>query len=135
MDLTQTYSMTIAALGAMAALMFIQLLIADVIGIRLNHIPGSQVATDHKSILFRVSRTAANTCESIGIFILAVLFCMLSGADPTNTAYTAWAFICARLLYAICYYLNLQLFRSIMFGMALISLASLIVTGGAVWFR
>lgn len=73
MDLTQTYSMTIAALGSVAVLMLCQLLIADVVGLRTKHVPGSQVPTDHDNLLFRASRVVANTNESIAIFILAVI--------------------------------------------------------------
>ena len=134
MDLAQTYPMTVAALGALAVLMFCQLLVADVVGLRSKHIPGSPVPADHDNPLFRTSRTVTNTNESIAIFILAILFCMLSGAPAGTTAYAAWAFVIARFLYAVCYYSNLQLLRSTMFGISLIALAALLVIGCSVWF-
>lgn len=133
MDLAQTYSATIAALGALAFLMFYQVLVADVIGLRSKHAPGSQVPSDHKNPLFRASRTVANTNESIAIFIVAVLFCMYSGASATATGYSAWAFVIARLLYAVCYYSNWHLPRSVMFGVSLVALAALLVSGFSVW--
>jgi uncharacterized MAPEG superfamily protein len=113
--------------------MFFQLLVADLIGLRTKHVPGSQVPSDHSNPLFRASRTVANTNESIAIFILAVLFCMLSGASASATGYSAWAFVIARLLYAACYYLNWQLPRSAMFGVSLVALVALLITGFSVW--
>ncbi|MEM6605819.1 MAG: MAPEG family protein [Pseudomonadota bacterium] len=133
MELIETYTTTIAALGSLAALMFGQLLIADVVGLRSKHIPGSQVPSDHGNPLFRASRTVANTNESIAIFILATAFCLLSGSSPSATGYSAWAFVIARFSYAVCYYLNWQLPRSAMFGLSLAALAALLVNGFLVW--
>ncbi|GAA5317567.1 MAG: hypothetical protein AseanaTS_27720 [Candidatus Pelagadaptatus aseana] len=134
MDLAQTYSITIAALGALSALMFCQLIVADVVGVRAKHLPGSSVPTDHSNLLFRTTRTVANTNESIAIFILAVLFCVLSGASPTVTAYGAWGFVISRALYAICYYANLPLLRSTTFALALLAIVALLITGFSGWF-
>lgn len=133
MDLAQTYSTTIVALGTLAALLFLQLLIADIIGLRSRHVPGSQVPADHNNRLFRASRTVANTNESIAIFVLAVLFCMLSGASASTTGFFTWAFVIARFFYAVCYYFNWQLPRSIMFGISLVAIAALLITGCSIW--
>ena len=129
MDLAQTYTTTITALGTLAVLMFCQLLLTDIIGIRNKHVPGSQIPSDHGNLLFRASRTVANTNESIAIFIVAVLFCMLSGASPSATAYSAWAFVISRFSYSICYYSNWQLLRSVMFGISLVTIAALLIIG------
>ena len=134
MDLVHTYATTIVALGALAVLMLCQLLVADVIGIRAKHVPGSQIPTDHKNLLFRASRAVANTNESIAVFILAVLFCILSGAPASTAGVSAWGFVIARALYSACYYLNWQAARSVMFGLSLVAIVSLLVCGGAVWF-
>jgi len=131
MELAQTYSMTVSAMGALAVLMFCQLLIADVLGIRAKHLPGSQIPADHENPLFRAGRAVANINESIAIFLLAVLFCVLSSASANGTGYAAWAFVIARLLYAVCYYLNLQLLRSVMFGLSLLAIAALLAIGFA----
>ena len=129
MDIAQSYSMTVAALGALAVLMYCQVLIVDVLGLRARHVPGSQVPADHNDPLFRAGRTVANTNESIAVFILGVLFCVLSGASASATGYAAWGFVLARLLYAFCYYLNAQLLRSVMFGLSLLAIAVLLVIG------
>ena len=65
MDILQTYQYTIYAMGAMSLLLLLQLLVADVVGIRSKHTPGAAVAADHDDLLFRASRTVANTNESI----------------------------------------------------------------------
>ena len=124
-----TYAATVYALGAAAALMIVQLLVADLTGILRKHVPGTTVPNDHSDFLFRVVRTVSNTNESIAIFICAILFCILSSASPSYTAYGAWTFLVARVLYAICYYANLQTFRSICFGVVALSLVALIFVG------
>lgn len=133
MELVQSYSITIVALGSLAALMLCQLLVADVVGIRLKHVPGSQVPSDHENPLFRASRVVANTNESVAIFVLAVFFCILSEAAANTTGYAAWAFVMARFLYAVCYYSNWQLARSVVFALSLVSLAALLANGFWQW--
>ena len=129
MDFIQTYSSVITAMGALSLLMLSQVLVADVLGLRAKHLPGSQVPADHSNPLFRATRTVANTNESITVFVLAILFCIFSGASVSLTTYAAWTFVAARLLYAICYYSNLQRLRSTMFGVSLLALIGLIVIG------
>ena len=124
-----TYGSTIYALGALAILTLIQLLVADVVGITRKHIPGTPVLGDHSDLLFRVTRTVANTNESIAIFLCAVLFCILSSASPTFTAYAAWTYVFSRIFYAFCYYTNLQTMRSICFVVVALSLLALILIG------
>lgn len=129
MDIAQTYSLTILALGAIALLMLVQIIIADAIGIKSRHTPGASIRADHSDLLFRSSRTVANTNESIAIFVLAALFCIYSNASPAYSAYAAWSFFTARALYALFYYLNLQTLRSVTFGVSLICLAAMLVVG------
>jgi len=133
MHLEYTYSLTIFALGFLAVLMFLQVLVADIVGIRDKHVPGSHIPSDHGDLLFRASRVVANTNEIIAVFILAVLICLLSGAPENATGYSAWTFVVARLLYAAFYYLNWQLARSTIFGVSLMAIAGLIVVGFSAW--
>ncbi len=123
------YESTILSLGVLATLLLVQLLIADVLGIVRGHTPGTPVAASHDDLLFRATRTVANTNESIAIFIVLVLFNILSGGDPSWTAYLAWTYVGARGLYAICYYSNLQIPRSVVFGASLIALLGLLING------
>ena len=119
----------VPAIGAMALLMMLQLLLADIVGISRRHEPGSGVAGGHDDPFFRVTRTVANTNEIIAIFVLAVLFCVWSGASEEMTAWAAWAFVATRGAYAICYYLNLKVLRSTCFSASMVALIALLVIG------
>lgn len=129
MEIFADYQLTIFALGTLAVLMLVQLLAADVLGIQAKHKPGTPVAADHSNSLFRASRVVGNANESIAIFILAVAFCIMSGASPSYTAYAAWAYVVARFVYAGCYYGNMQTLRSTIFGVSLLALVALLVIG------
>ena len=110
-------------------LLFVQLLVADVLGILGKHKPGSVVAADPTNSLFRALRTVANSNESIAIFILAIAYCMLNGGSTEYTSYAAWGFVGARMAYAACYYLDLRILRSSVFGVSLLMLAALLIIG------
>lgn len=125
----EAYFTSILALGAMALLMLIQLIVADIVGIRSRHIPGTPVAGDHNDLHFRVTRAVANTNESIAIFILLVLFALFSGATPHLVAIATWGYVISRLCYTGCYYANLQTFRSVCFGLSVVMLLALLVIG------
>ena len=109
--------------------MLLQVLAADVVSILRKHPPGTQVVADHGNALFRVVRTVANTNESVAVFLGGLLFCVLSGASPQYTGYAAWTYVLARACYAICYYANVQLLRSVFFGISLLALAALLAVG------
>lgn len=125
----EIYSSSITTLAVMAAIMLVQLITADVTSICRKHIPGTSVSDDHSDFLFRVTRTVANTNESIAIFVCVLLFCILSGASPTLTAYGAWTYVTSRGVYAVCYYANLQTLRSICFGLSALALIGLLLVG------
>ena len=129
MESIQTYEHTIFALGAMAVLMLLQVIVSDIIGVVTKHTPGATLKTDHNNLLFRTSRTVANTGDSVSIFLLATLFCIFSHASPTYTSYAAWGFVSIRTLYALFYYFNFQILRSVMFGLSLLTLAALLIVG------
>ena len=129
MDILDSYSLSIVGLGFFGLLTLVQLLVADIAGLKAKHIPGSAITGGHDSFLFRASRAHANTNESIGIFILLVLFVFLSGANPTLTASAIWSYLGFRLLHALFYYLNIQTMRSVVFGLSLLCLLALFVIG------
>lgn len=129
MEITQTYQATLLALGVLAVIMLCQVVVSDLVGIKLKHVPGAQIPTDHDSFLFRVSRTVANTNESVSIFVIAVFFCIFSNASPTFTANAAWGFVIARFLYALFYYSNLKILRSVSFAFSLLAVLALLVIG------
>ena len=125
----QAYGTAIAALGYVAALLLVQVLVADVVGLSRKHVPGTPVDGDHADPLFRASRTVGNANESIAVFLCALLFCILSAASPSYTGLAAWTFAISRTVYAGFYYANLQMLRSASFGISLLALAALIAVG------
>lgn len=129
MEILPEYQNSVLALGAVAILMLVQLIAADVVGIKNKHIPGAAIPSDHKILLFRASRTVANTNESIGVFIAAFVFAVWSEASPAWVAYSAWGFFTARAIYAVFYYANLQTLRSVSFAFVMLSLLSLVASG------
>jgi len=123
----ETYASSVNAMIALGGLMLVQLLVADVVGIQNKHTPGTPVQADHNNLLFRVTRTVANTNESIALFVILLLGCLFSGAHAGYTAIAAWVYVAARTGYMVCYYGNLQLLRSTVFGVALLSLLALLL--------
>lgn len=130
----ENYSVLISAMGALALIQIIQLVVADVIGILSKHTPGAVVEANHDNILFRASRVFANTNETISVFILASVFSMFVNASPEVTGTAAWSYVIARVLYAFCYYANLKTMRSIIFGFSLLALVVLFLSGVYAWF-
>ena len=128
-ELINPYHSAISALGVLAILMLVQLIIADVLGISNRHVPGTPVEANHAYPLFRAGRVVGNTNESIAIFLCALLFCIFAKASPTYTAYATWGFVVLRGIYAVCYYSNQSTARSITFALSLLALLALILIG------
>ena len=127
------YAATLLALGAMAALLLVQLVVADVAGIRAGHEPGSPVEPDHGSFLFRAVRAHANTNESLSAFVLLALFGLLSAASPGWLGLLAWLFVAARAAHMACYYANLKAPRSVAFAVGLLALLGMLAVGVGAW--
>ena len=68
------YQLTIACLGLAGALLVVQLLVVDVVGLRRAHPPGTPIEPDQNDFLFRATRAHANTNESIAAFALLAIF-------------------------------------------------------------
>ncbi|MCF6237233.1 MAG: MAPEG family protein, partial [Candidatus Marinimicrobia bacterium] len=83
MEAIQAYHLTGISIGAVGALLLLQLLVADIAGMKNAHIPGAPVPADHKNFWFRATRSLANMNESVAIFIIFAVNGILSGADPT----------------------------------------------------
>lgn len=130
----EPYKMTVLILGLTALMLFVQLLVADIVGIKLGHKPGHAVSGGHRDLHFRVVRAISNSNESVAIFILAVIFALASGANPSLLNGSAAVYFGARLGHMMCYYLNLKLLRSIAFVISLIGLLGVIVSGFLAYF-
>jgi len=124
---------TVLAMGAIAGLLLVQILVVDVTAIRARHKPGAPVEPDHRNFLFRAVRAHANTNESLAAFILLALFGIFSSAAPAWINALSWVYVAARLAHMLCYYADLRLARSISFGIGLAALVGLLVTGVGSW--
>jgi uncharacterized MAPEG superfamily protein len=120
-------------MGATGGLLLVQLLVLDVAGLQARHRPGAPVEPDHGNFLFRASRAHANTNESIAAFILLGLFGVLSAAPAGWLNTLSWVYILARIAHMLCYYANVQLLRSLSFGVGLAALFGMLVVGVLAW--
>lgn len=134
MENIAAYHLTGIAMGLTGGLLLLQLLVSDVAGMKVSRVPGAPIEPDHSNFLYRASRTMGNMNESIAIFIIFTLVGILSGADPVWLGRFAILYVIARALYALCYWFNIKLPRSIFFGVSMIALLGLgvIMAGGLV---
>lgn len=128
-DWVMPYATTVWMLGLMGILMVVQLIVVDVAGIRVGHVPGAAVTGDHSQFFFRAARAHANTNESIAIFILAVLFGILMHASPWWLNGAAVVYVVARGAHMIAYYSNVPLARSGSFVVAFVALIIMLAAG------
>ena len=125
MESIAAYHLTELAMGAAGGLLFLQLLVADIAGMKVPHIPGAPIEPDHDSFIFRASRALGNMNESASIFIIFTLAGILSAADPVWLGRLAWLYIVARAAYMLCYWFNIKLLRSAFFTLSLLALLGL----------
>ncbi|ELA9373279.1 MAPEG family protein [Vibrio parahaemolyticus] len=133
MEWVAQYSTSVLVLGLTGVLFFIQLLVADVIGIKRGHIPETPVDEGHESFLFRSSRAFANSNETVGILVLFMLFAILSSANPTWVNGYAIVYLAGRIGHMVFYYVNRQLMRSVSFVVSAIGLLGVFVAGLLRW--
>lgn len=122
------YKPTLAALAAMGGLLLIQLSVADFFGIRERHPAGHPVTPDPAKIFFRTTRAAANTNESIAVFILLALAGILIAANAVFLNGFAWLYVAGRIAHMIAYYANQARLRSAFFGVAVLGLVGMLAT-------
>lgn len=132
MELIVAYHLTGTAIAAAGGLLLLQLLVADVAGVRAKQMPGTPVEPDHENFLFRATRALANMNESIAIFIIFALVGILFGADAKWLSWAAWIYVAARTAYMLCYWFNIKLMRSVFFGVSIFALMGLgvVMVGG-----
>ncbi|MBQ4864001.1 MAPEG family protein [Pseudoalteromonas sp. MMG013] len=132
-DIFITYHTSILICGLIATLFLLQLIIADIVLFFNKHQAGHPIESDHQSFVFRATRAHANTNESIAIYILLLLFGLLSQSAPDWLAFSSGLYGIARLAHMSFYYMNLQLARSCAFGLGLVGLLSMLITGLTAW--
>ncbi|MGJ8679482.1 MAPEG family protein [Paraglaciecola sp.] len=134
MDFILPYKLTVLVLGLSGLLFWLQLIIADVVSIKLKHPPGFSVEQSHNSFLFRSSRVFANSNESVGILVLFALFGILSAANPTWLNNSALMYLVGRIGHMFFYYFDLKFLRSTAFGISFIALLGMFISGAYAWF-
>lgn len=134
MEWVEQYQISVLIFGLTGLMLFIQLLVADVVGIKTGHIPGTIVEQSHGNVMFRVSRVFANSNESVGIFIIFLLFAFLMSANATWVNASAVVYFLGRLGHMMFYYANLKTLRSVAFGVSLLGLFGIFVSGLLRWF-
>jgi uncharacterized MAPEG superfamily protein len=125
-EFLQAYHAVVAAYAALAALVLVQVLVADAALVRAGHVPGTPVDGGHDNFLFRATRAHANTNENLALFLIASLGAILSAANPRWCGILAWGFVVARLVHMLAYYGDVRLLRSAAFGVGLLCTAGLI---------
>jgi len=128
------YWLTVGAVAAFGLMLCVQLLVADLAGIKAGHKPGLPVDPDHSSFLFRASRVHANTIESAAAFIALTLAGILLSADPAWLNGLSTVFLVARVAHMVFYYLGVGLLRSIAFAVGLIALFGISATDLLAYF-
>lgn len=115
-ELLAPYHLSIIALLVLAVLMTLQFGIADVAGIKAKHVPGMPIAGGHDDFHFRAARAYANSYENMGLFLLVLLLCFFTGANPLWTGVWTCVFVAGRAGHMACYYADLRTLRSVFFG-------------------
>ncbi|WP_305857687.1 MAPEG family protein [Balneatrix alpica] len=134
MELLAQYQISILVVGLTGLMFFVQLLVADVASIKKGHIPGTIIEQSHDNFLFRSSRVFANSNETVGIFILFLMFAFLSSSDSSWVNISSAVYFIGRLGHMFFYYANLKALRSVAFGVSLLGLVSIFISGLVRWF-
>jgi uncharacterized MAPEG superfamily protein len=134
LEFIEPYKITVLVMGLSGMIFFLQLLIADLVGIKRRHIPGYPIEPSHNDLHFRATRTLSNTNESVAVFILLVCFSILSSANANLLNISATVYLVGRIGHMLCYYFNLKLLRSISFVASLLGLVAIFIVGIVEWF-
>ena len=133
MTILLDYQVTVLIIGLVAVLQLLQLIVLDVMAIRRKHAPGKPIEAEPSDPLFRASRTFYNTNETLGLFILIVLFAMLSGGSAWWVNACSIVYFISRVIYAVAYYAGISALRSTVFGISLVALLALLIVGFSTW--
>lgn len=73
-----------------------------------------------------------NSFEAFPAFAVGVIIASINHASPTTVNFLAIAFICARILYGICYLANTSLLRTFVWGLGFISIIGLFLAAAGI---
>lgn len=130
-EMLEAYRGLVCSLGVLASLMVIQILVVDFTSIRRKHVPGMPVTEGHDSFLFRAVRAHGNSNESLPTFILIAVFAVAVQANPGWLNALATVFVAGRAGHMLCYYADLQIGRSIAFGIGLLAMIGMLIVSVA----
>ena len=130
MALVHLYPGTVLAWIVVAVLLLVQVLVADVIGLRRKKPPGAEAEGGHDDLLWRADRAHRNTNETLGVFVLLSLAAIAVEAHPVAANGCALAFAGARAGHMLCYWFDVRILRSVCWIAALIALLVLAGTVG-----
>jgi uncharacterized MAPEG superfamily protein len=122
------YHPTLWLMTAIAGLLLLQLLIADVSAMIAKHKPGHPIPTDNPTFLFRSARAHANTNETIAAFILLATVGILAQVSPGWLNGCAGVYMAGRVLHMVFYYAHQNLLRSTAFVVSLLGLIGMLGT-------
>lgn len=120
------HSMLVAG-AVLAVLIMVQVLVADVAGMRAKHVPGMPVTDGHASFHFRSVRALGNTNETLGLFLLLAALAVALAAPAKWVNALAWTYVAARAGHMGFYYLRMGKARSLAFGLGLAAQFGLLV--------
>ena len=124
----------LAALSALALLHFATIFIAQRfltrdIGTEGNTGTRENLDAQLAPVTLRLRRATANFTENVGPFIIAIVVVVLAGKTSTATAVLAWVYVAARVLYVPAYALAWVPWRTLIFGVGMLSTLALLVLG------
>ncbi|WP_068303329.1 MAPEG family protein [Pararhodobacter sp. CCB-MM2] len=124
----------LAALSALSLLHFATIFIAQRfltrdIGTEGNTGTRENLDAQLAPVTLRLRRATANFTENVGPFIIAIVVVVLAGKTSTATAVLAWVYVAARMLYVPAYALAWVPWRTLIFGVGMLSTLALLVLG------
>jgi uncharacterized MAPEG superfamily protein len=125
------YHSTLLAATVLAGLVVLQILIADVAGMRVKHVPGMPVIEGHASFHFRAVRAIGNTNEGLGLTLLLLALALALGASPPWVNGLAWAYVAGRAGHMTFYYAKVGWARSTAFSIGLAAQVGLLIAVAA----
>ncbi len=72
----------LGVISVIGVLLLVQVSVADILGLVAGHTPGTSVEESHANPLFRAARAHANTNETLGSFVVLVIFSISISANP-----------------------------------------------------
>ena len=88
-------------------------------GLQYNMGPRDGGAPAEGVVTGRLHRARENLYESLPLFAAAVLIAHVAGREGTVTAYAAWTYLVARIVYVPLYAFGVPMVRSLVWGLGL----------------